>query len=157
MSKPTIIISRHGLPRQGSGRGTITYDQIDISPPGTLRTKTGAALPYTKRDARNVIQRIPCTLGQIQRPAPAARRVPGPKISAYPIRMRLHNFQLQSFYLGSANEKSPYADAFPGAVSEEAVIVNDREVEVDFDFPNTMYTHALPSKNWISTGLYAPR
>ena len=68
-----------------------------------------------------------------------------------------HNFRFSHFTLDPANEKSPYADAFPGMVGEEATIVNEREVEVDFDFPNTMYTHALPSKTGSAPDCMRPR
>lgn len=72
-----------------------------------------------------------------------------------PYKSALYNFQFSHFTLDEGNAKSIYADDFPGVVSEDAKVVNGKEIEVDFDFPDTMYTRALPSKNWISTGLYA--
>ncbi len=137
--------------------GTITYDQINIGPPGT---------PTNKKQERlyNILNETLETLSS-ESPLYAWADTEADSLppAEFPIQKfqqpytnALHNFRFSHFTLDKANEKSPYADAFPGVVSEEAAIVNDREVEVDFDFPNTMYTHALPSKNWISTGLYAP-
>ena len=136
--------------------GTITYDQIDIGRGHPCEQKQERLYHILNETLETLSSESPVRLGRYRGRQPAARRVPGPKFQQ-PYTNALHNFRFSHFTLDPANEKSPYADAFPGAVSEEAVIVNDREVEVDFDFPNTMYTHALPSKNWISTGLYAPR
>ncbi|GIN69834.1 hypothetical protein J14TS2_03090 [Bacillus sp. J14TS2] len=72
-----------------------------------------------------------------------------------PYKNALYNFQFSHFTLDEDNTKSLYADDFPGKVAEDAKVINGREIEVDFDFPDTMYTRALPNKNWISTGLYA--
>lgn len=138
-------------------KGTLTYDQIDIGPPET---------PANKKQERlyNILNETIETLTS-ESPLYAWAESEAESLlpAVFPIQKfqqpytnALHNFRFSHFTLDPANEKSPYADAFPGMVGEEATIVNDREIEVDFDFPNTMYTHALPSKNWISTGLYAP-
>ena len=89
------------------------------------RTKAGAALPYTKRDNRNVNQRIP---------AVCLGRIGGRKSSAavFPIQkfQRLyecaHNFRFSHFTLDPANEKSPMPTHFR-EWSEEATIVNERK------------------------------
>ncbi|WP_409342896.1 M60 family metallopeptidase [Paenibacillus sp. MBLB4367] len=153
--------SHHIMTRLQQGKaveeGTLSLDQVDIGPADgtaskkqellytllseTLETISAESPLYdwADREARNLPQAVfPVTKLQL------------------PYTNALLNFQFSHFTLDASNEKSPYADSFPGRVADDAQTVTNREVEVDFDFPNTMYTHALPSKNWMSTGLYAP-
>lgn len=69
----------------------------------------------------------------------------------------LYHFQFSHFTLSVDNEKSLYADDFPGKVSANATVINNKEIIVNLDYidTSTNYTRALPSKHWISTGLYA--
>ncbi|WP_249365635.1 M60 family metallopeptidase [Cytobacillus citreus] len=53
--------------------------------------------------------------------------------------------------------KSPFADDFPGKVGDNAPVVEDKSIEVDFDYNDFSYLRTLvPPGNWISTGLYVP-
>ena len=63
---------------------------------------------------------------------------------------------MDRIYQNPSGTKSPFADAFPGKVPAEAPIINDKVVEVDFNYSTYDYLRqGTVPKNWISTGLYA--
>lgn len=54
-------------------------------------------------------------------------------------------------------EKSVYADTFPGIVPENAPVANNEIVNVNFDYADLAYLRMLVAPgNWKCTGLYAP-
>jgi len=64
---------------------------------------------------------------------------------------------MDHIYRNPAGTKSPFADAFPGKVSDDAPVVNGKTIEVDYNYSTFDYLRmSYPPKNWISTGLYAP-
>ncbi|WP_152394184.1 M60 family metallopeptidase [Paenibacillus guangzhouensis] len=67
------------------------------------------------------------------------------------------SYAFQHVTLDPDNVKSPYADVFPRAVREDASIVNDQVIDVNFDYLDLSYMRMLSApENWHSTGLYAP-
>ncbi|MEF3303203.1 M60 family metallopeptidase [Paenibacillus sp. GYB003] len=153
--------NHHIMTRLGQGKaieaGTMTYDRLDIGPAGTTASKKQELLYQVLSETLETLSTESPLYGWAQKEAEALPPAvfPVTKLQS-PYANALRNFQFSHFTLDPSNAKSPYADQFPGKVADDAPVVVGREVEVDFDFPNTMYTHALPSKNWISTGLYAP-
>ncbi|MCM3492510.1 M60 family metallopeptidase [Paenibacillus lactis] len=158
---PEQSLNHHFMNRFQQGRaveaGTITYDDIDIGPAGTTESKKRELL-YTILS--ETLETLSTESQLFDWASLEASKLPSATfpISKFqaPYTNALRVFEFSHFTLNPSNKKSPYADQFPGKVADDAFVVNNREVEVDFDFPNMMYTHALPSKNWVSTGLYAP-
>src|SRR5699024_2880625 len=67
----------------------------------------------------------------------------------------LHDCQQTT--LAPDQEKSPYADIFPGPVATDAPRLVNEEVEVSLDYADLSYLRMLVAPgNWLSTGLYAP-
>ncbi|MCE5171450.1 M60 family metallopeptidase [Paenibacillus profundus] len=53
--------------------------------------------------------------------------------------------------------RSPYAEVFPGNVGDDAPVVHEQLVDVDFDYADLSYLRMLvPPGYWAGTGLYAP-
>ncbi|MCJ8011618.1 M60 family metallopeptidase [Paenibacillus sp. KQZ6P-2] len=64
---------------------------------------------------------------------------------------------LDRIYRDPSGTKSPFADAFPGKVPDDAPVVNGKTIEVDYNYSTFDYLRmGYPPQNWISTGLYAP-
>ncbi|GHI00090.1 M60 family metallopeptidase [Neobacillus kokaensis] len=77
--------------------------------------------------------------------------------SDYPYSSALLAFQVNKASLDPNGEKSPYADHFPGPVPQDAALINNKEIQVDFDYEDLSHLRmGYPPGNWISTGLYAP-
>src|SRR5690625_2051578 len=75
----------------------------------------------------------------------------------HPYTSALLLYQCEQTTLAPDQEKSPYADHFPGPIAEDATPVKNAEVEVTFDFMDLSYLRMLVAPgNWQSTGLYAP-
>ncbi len=137
--------------------GTLSIDDIEIGLPNADANKKQKLL------ADVIIETLETLSSESQLYAWAESKAEKLEPAIFPINRSekpytnaLYDFQFSHFTLDPNNTKSPYADDFPGKVSEDAEIVNNKEVEVNFDFLDTMYTRALPNKNWVSTGLYAP-
>lgn len=75
----------------------------------------------------------------------------------HPYTSTLLLFTCQQTTLAADQEKSPYADTFPGKIGENAERVSNEEVRINFDFADLSYLRMLVApENWQSTGLYAP-
>lgn len=77
--------------------------------------------------------------------------------SDYPYSSSLLAYQVNEASLNPNGEKSPYADHFPGPVAENAEVIEDKEITVNFDYQDLSHLRmGYPPGNWISTELYAP-
>lgn len=75
----------------------------------------------------------------------------------YPYTTALLLFQAKQLNLKPHQEKSPFADLFPGKIEDQARVVQDEKVQVNLDFADLSYLRMLVAPgNWKSTGLYAP-
>lgn len=69
----------------------------------------------------------------------------------------LFTYLVNQASLAPDQEKSQFADVFPGKIAEDTPIVNEQEIVIDFDYADFDYIRMnIPPGNWISTGLYAP-
>ena len=66
-------------------------------------------------------------------------------------------FQSKQGTLNPHQQKSRFADIFPGIVPEDATVVSNEKVKVNLDYADLAYLRMLVAPgNWQSTGLYAP-
>jgi hypothetical protein len=155
------IMENHFLNRLQQGKkiedGVLGYENINIGPAGTDNEKKKNLLLSVLTETLETVTPNSPLYDWAVKEAASYGKVQFPiKKGEMPYRNSLLNFQFTHFTIDAGNEKSPYADEFPGKVSETAQPVQNKKISINLGNPDLMYTRALPSKNWISTGLYAP-
>jgi hypothetical protein len=155
------IKENHFLNRLKQGKeiedGVLGFGDINLGPAGTDNEKKKNLLLSVLTETLETITQDSPLYDWAVKEAASYGKVQFPiKKGEMPYRNSLLNFQFTHFTIDAGNEKSPYADEFPGKVSETAQPVQDKKISINLGNPDLMYTRALPSKNWISTGLYAP-
>jgi hypothetical protein len=158
---PNTINENHFLNRLQQGKkiedGVLRYEDINLGPGGTDNEKKKNLLLSVLTETLETITPDAPLYDWAVKEAASYGKVQFPiKKGEMPYRNSLLNFQFTHFTIDAGNETSPYADEFPGKVSETAQPVQDKKISINLGNPDLMYTRALPSKNWISTGLYAP-
>lgn len=137
--------------------GTLDPDTLIIGPEGADSTKKKEVIAQVVSgtvsslvEEHPLLQQMKLDLKQLEVTWPFIK-------SDYPYSSALLAYQANEASLGVDGEKSPYADHFPGPVPEDATIIQNKEIEVDFDYQDNSYLRmAYPPGTWISTGLYAP-
>ena len=155
------IKENHFLNRLNQGKqiedGVLGYEDINLGPAATDNDKKKNLLLSVLSETLETITTDSQLYDWAVKEAASYGKVQFPiKKGEMPYRNSLLNFQFTHFTIDAGNETSPYADEFPGKVSETAQPVQDKKISINLGNPDLMYTRALPSKNWISTGLYAP-
>jgi hypothetical protein len=158
---PDAIKENHFLNRLKQGKeiedGVLGFKDINLGPAGTDNEKKKNLLLSVLTETLETITIDSPLYNWAVKEAASYGKVQFPiKKGEMPYRNSLLNFQFTHFSIDAGNEKSPYADEFPGKVSEAAQPVQNKKISINLGNPDLMYTRALPSKNWISTGLYAP-
>jgi hypothetical protein len=158
---PNAIKENHFLNRLKQGKeiedGVLGFKDINLGPAGTDNEKKKNLLLSVLTETLETITIDSPLYNWAVKEAASYGKVQFPiKKGEMPYRNSLLNFQFTHFSIDAGNEKSPYADEFPGKVSEAAQPVQNKKISINLGNPDLMYTRALPSKNWISTGLYAP-
>lgn len=75
----------------------------------------------------------------------------------YPYSSSLLAYMVSEASLDVNGEKSPYADHFPGAVADDAEVIKNKEIVVDFNYTDLSHLRmGYPPGTWNSTELYAP-
>ncbi|WP_314585088.1 M60 family metallopeptidase [Paenibacillus terrigena] len=138
--------------------GVLSFEELGIGKPdasvedkvrvmtaivdGVVRALPGdAPLLRTIREEASVIEPVALPLDRAKLPYTAT----------------ILSYAFQDVTLDPDNVKSPYTDVFPRAIREDAEIVNDQVVEINFDYLDLSYMRMLSApENWHSTGLYAP-
>ncbi|WP_205171696.1 M60 family metallopeptidase [Bacillus pakistanensis] len=154
------IQENHAINRLREGKqieqGILDYEDINMGPTGTDNTKKQSLLLSVLTETLESLTSDSPLYDWAMKEAASYGKVQFPvKRGEMPYRNSLLNFQFSHFTIDAGNEKSPYADEFPGEVSETAQPVKNKKISINLQNPDLMYTRALPSKNWISTGLYA--
>lgn len=95
---------------------------------------------------------------QLRHDASNVKEVPLPiEKKKYPYTSALLFYRSKQLTLEAGQEKSVYADTFPGIVPVDTPIVDKKKVKVNYDYADLSYLRMLvPPENWQSTGLYAP-
>lgn len=138
-------------------KGALGYEDINLGPTGTDSAKKQKLLLDVLNETLETMTEDSPLYEWAMEEAASYGKVEFPiKRVDMPYRNSLLNFQFTHFTIDAGNEKSPYADEFPGKVYEDAQLVHNKKVSVNITNPDLMYARALPSKNWKSTGLYAP-
>ncbi|WP_158289646.1 M60 family metallopeptidase [Paenibacillus flagellatus] len=138
--------------------GTITADQLEIGAPGA---DAGAKLAQLTQIVGETISSITSAapLYETMRNEMAAVQQTTPlpiNKSALLYRSILLNYVFSTASLEPNGTVSPYHAVWPGAVANDAPTVNDRDIEVNFDYFKPDYLRAHVPVQWTSTGLYAP-
>lgn len=69
----------------------------------------------------------------------------------------LFTYLVNQASLSPDQEKSQFADVFPGNVPSDTSVIQDKQIEIDFEYNDYSYIRMnIPPGNWLSTGLYAP-
>ncbi|GIN69835.1 hypothetical protein J14TS2_03100 [Bacillus sp. J14TS2] len=133
--------------------------------PSTLNIGSDEASPDKKKEI--IAQVVSATIGSLIEEHPLLEQmkndltefeVTWPFVkSDYPYSSSLLAYQVSAASLDVNGEKSPYANHFPGAVPQDADMIDNKEVVVDFDYADLSYLRmGYPPGTWMSTELYAP-
>lgn len=97
-------------------------------------------------------------LNELLQDAKVISKIPLPiEKDKYPYTSAILLFQCKQQTLVPHQEKSVYADTFPGTIPKSAQVANNEIVNVNFDYADLAYLRMLVAPgNWKSTGLYAP-
>lgn len=137
--------------------GTLDANDLDIGPEGANTTKKKEIIAQIVSgtissivEDHPLLQKVLADMSQLEVNWPFVK-------SDYPYSSALLAYQVNEASLDPNGEKSPYADHFPGPVPQDAPIIHDKVIEVDFDYQDLSHLRmAYPPGTWISTGLYAP-
>ncbi len=137
--------------------GTKTIDQVRIGFPDSNAKQKMAILTSTLSSTLGALTPSSPIYDQVQSDSDQFTHVALPvDPQKKPYSASLLPVVMDRIYQNPSGTKSPFADAFPGKVPVEAPVINDKVVEVDFDYSTYAYLRqGTVPKNWISTGLYA--
>lgn len=137
--------------------GSFDVSTLDIGPEGATSTKKKEIIAQIVSgtiaglvEGHPLQQKVLSDLSQLNVTWPFIK-------SDFPYSSALLAYQVNEATLDPNGEKSPYADHFPGPVPQDAPLITNKEIQVDFDYEDFSHLRmAYPPGNWISTGLYAP-
>lgn len=138
--------------------GTRSIDDVQIGFPGASAAKKLQVLSATLSGTFAALTPASPIYETVQNDSAGLEQVSLPINPAVkPYSGALLPVVLDRIYRDPSGTKSPFADAFPGKVPDDAPVVNGKTFEVDFNYSTFDYLRmGYPPQNWISTGLYAP-
>ena len=138
--------------------GMLSFEQLEIGKPdASVEDKVRVMTAIVDGVIRALPDEAPL-LRTIQAEAAVIEPVTLPLDRAkLPYTAAILSYAFRNVTLNPDNEISPYAAVFPREVHDDATIVNDQVIEVEFDYLDLSYMRMLSApENWHSTGLYAP-